>query len=492
MLFFLCLIGTVNAEKQLSYQKYGTPTFSFNDEPLIITFNASYSLDGQKYDKHFSNLSDENIFLGYTITGKKYLGSDVISGNGSCIPPIFGEENPGAPYPICLDVQTTTNEGVRPAKVMILYSTTIPEIDEYVNNPTYEGEILVHYQIKNPRISTVSPIVLNLGDWPVRVNDEKITEILDKPISNDTILIFGSNTSLILNKGNSNIVALRTKAGTLNYTDNELTAFPRSNPDFSYIFFKNKGNYFLKIQRISQVQDGVLSLNFRPIKIDFSLKIEDPIVENTLSFTENTQDTLRYKPKLQINISDNKISQLVFNYLSGGKEINKSVLLNPNGTYFFNDYVDAKGNFFYYPFDHFYSKISVSPPLLISDEKEISTESNSGFDASIDIHYKTINIEFSRSIETWLILIVSLLISIIAVIGYFNKIKPDNPLLELLGVISPIFLLILVSGLNHLLSIGTIMIVVPFLIIGFYFIYWKKRKIQIKRKNKKGKEKIKK
>ena len=402
ILFLFSMIGIVNGENELSYHKDSTPIFALGNEPLIYSFNASYSLDNIEYERPFSSLSDKNLFLGYTITGKKYLGKNVNSG-GSCTPLLFSEEENNAPHSICITIFTIMPNGtvIPKPEVMIYYTTTIPEIDEYVNNPSYEGEILVHYNITNPKITDVAPIIFNLGKWPININEEKITDVLNMPIINDTILVFGSNTSMILNKGNTDTVVMSVTAGTLNYTGStQLIVALRSNPDFSYIFYKNQGDYFLKIQRTTQIQEGILSLDFRPVQIDYAIKIEDPIIENTLGFSDNAPERLQFKPDLQINISNNEIKQLNFSFFKDGNVKYSNLPLDQNGTYTFNEYVDANGNSFFYPFDDYTSNIIVNPPLLISDQEEISTQTNSGFNANIDINYNEIHFVFSRTLES--------------------------------------------------------------------------------------------
>ncbi len=476
-------VGIVNADNELSYHKFSNPVFSLGNESLIYSFDSSYSLNNIEYKSPFYAESDNNLQLGYTITGEKYLGSNVNVG-GSCIPLLFSEEENNAPFPICMKVNTTTPNGTVSPEVMIYYTTTIPEIDEYLNNPSYEGQILVHYIVINPQITNVAPIDFNLGKWPVRVNEEKITDVLNKPISNDTILVFGSNVSMILNKGNTNQVALALTAGSFNYTGStQLVSSARSNPDFSYIFYEDQGNYFLKIQRTTQIKEGILSLNFRPVQIDYAIKIEDPIVENTLNFLDNFPERLRFKPNLEISISNNEIHQLNFAFVSNGNIKNKNIPLDQNGSYTFNEYVDAEGNSFLFPFDTYSANIVVNPPLLISAQEAIPTQSNSGFNANIEINYDQIRFTFIRSLESLIGFVCGLITCLIGLFIKQNK-KIVMIILAIGGIIS-IISLFNVNGLNHLLSIGSILIIGAIIFVLYIRFLPHNKKEIVSRKNKK-------
>jgi hypothetical protein len=481
ILFVSSIIGIVEGHQNLSYHKYGYPVFTIGNEPLIYSYNTSYSLGNTKYERPFYSSSDDNLFLAYSISGKKYLGRQVRLGD-SCIPLQFYDVQVNAPYSICVSTEQIAPNGTTLIpEVMVYYSTTIPEIDEYVNNPSFEGEILVHYNITNPKISEVSPIILNLGKLPIRVNDERIEDVLNKPISNDTILIIGSNTSMILNKGNSNLAGISTISGSVNYTGpKQLLSVPRTNPDFSYIFYKNNGDYFVKIQRITQIQEGILSLTFRLIQIDYSIKIVDPIIENTLNFLDIAPERLRFKPNLQINISNNEIHQLNFSFVNDGNPKYRNITLQ-NGTYIFNEYVDANGNSFLYPFDHYISKITVNPPLLITDRKDIPTQSNSGFNADIEIDYNDITFTLSRSLESIIFFLIGIITVIISFFGLFIKSEKDVRilLLSFVGVLISISSLLTTNGFNHIISLGSILILIS--IIFPIVIYYKQdvpRKIQ--------------
>ncbi len=480
ILFLFNFIGIVEGEDELSYQKYNNPVFTLGKESLIYSYNISYYLENKKYERPFYSSSDENLFLAYNILGIKYLGRKVNLG-GSCIPPLFYDQQINSPYALCMDTKSTTSNGtIVIPEVMIHYATTIPEIDEYVNNPTYEGEILVHYNITNPKISEVSPIIFNLGKWPIRVNDEKIADILNVPIINDTIVVFGSNTSMILNKGNSNIVMISATAGSVNYTGpTQLTSLPRSNPDFSYIFYENHGDYLIKIQRTTQIQEGILSLTFRPVKIDYAIKIVDPIIENTLNFLDIAPERLRFKPYLQINISNNEIHQLNFKFVTNGNSKYQNITLDQNGTYLFNEYMDANGFSFFYPFDSYTSKVMVSPPLLISDHKEISTQSNSGFNAEIEINYNNIIFKLSRSLESIIkFFLIGLIPVLIGLIYLFLKPKADVQILSIVEIIISIISLLTLNGLNHIISIGSIIIIILIIFVIIIFKHGISGKIQ--------------
>jgi hypothetical protein len=490
VLILFGFIGIVNGEEELSFNKDGNPVFTLRNESLINSFNASYFLGNKIIERPFSQLSDEKLFLAYIIVGKKYLGNKVNTG-GSCLPTIFAYEDDYAAPSICMDVWTASpNSGVIIPETLIYYSTTIPEIDEYMNSPSYETEILVNYSIKDPKITRVAPITLNLGKWPVSVNEEKITDVFNKPIKNDTILIFGSNTSMILNKGDTNIVGLSLVAGSENYTGStRLISIPRNNPDFSYLFYEYRDNYFLRIERTTQIQEGILSLTFRPIKIVFAINIEDPIVENTLNFLDKSPDRLKFKPNLQINISNSNIRQLNFKFLSNGNTKISNISLDQNGTYSFSQYLDANGNSFFYPFDHYTSNIEVNPPLLISNQEEIPTQSNSGFNAIIKINYKTISFDLSRSIESLIGFFCGLLLILIGIIALFIKPGKNSVLfLSIFGVIVSIISLFNTNGFNRIFSIGTIIIISSILIIIVIYYKFSQKQLSLKNENNKNKK----
>lgn len=461
-LFIISFIGIVDGHQNLSFHKYGYPEFTIGNTPLIYSYSTSYSLDNTKYERPYYSSSDKNLFLAYSITGKKYLGRQVRVGD-TCVPLQFAEIQVNAPYSICMSTEMRAPNGTTIIpEVMVLYSTTIPEIDEYVNNPSFEGEIAVHYNVTNPKISEVSPIILNLGNIPIRVNDEKIEDILNKPIFNDTILVFGSNTSLIFNKGDSTKAGISTISGSVNYTEpKKLLSVSRTNPDFSYIFYRDNDDYYVKIQRMTHIQEGTLALTFRLIQIDYSINIEDPTVDNTYNFLDNAPKRLSFKPNLQINISNNEIHQLNVTFLKNGSTEKKSIPLDQNGTYYFNDLMEAYGEPWLFPFDSYTSRIVVSPPLLISNHRDILTPENSGFNADIEIDYKNIFFNFSRPVESKIGFLASVILVIIGIIYLRLKPESDNILkvISIIAVIVSIFTFLNSNGLNHIFSIGSLVLV---------------------------------
>src|SRR5271157_1996570 len=109
------------------------------------------------------------------------------------------------------------------------------------------------------------------------------------------------------------------------------------------------------------VDSGILSLSFRPVSIEPTVKIKDSRIPIIYNSPQNTSDEFVFTPKITIKILNNKIQQARINYTFNGEEVEKE-LKKDNDTFIFNDNeVEAIGNSFNYPFDEYSSNLTLYP-----------------------------------------------------------------------------------------------------------------------------------
>jgi len=518
-LFNIFIIGSVYAENHLEYHKNSIPEFTLDNEPLIYSVNGSYSFDVIKQNlnisnsqkklfsiygywndplndtiplpfiptKHtnentFSKISDGNVIFGYSINGINYDEQE--NDGGTCFNLIFHDETPYAPEFHCYSAMFITwDSGAVQNFLMNLQYPTQTEKDEYLNIPSIEGNILVNYKNLNPNITKISPIILNLGQWPVRIDNNSIYNFIDKPIRKDTIIIKGTDKSMILTLGGNSI-------GGVSRTPNEMmigdtlytisTITPGSNNSGFYYLLSKKGeNYNLRLEKdVEPNENGTVGLYFRPVRVDYSLKIEDPIIEH-LSDSTLDSNHLRYKPILKINSSDTTIQQIKVTYR--GKDI---PLEGSNGSFSLdsNEYFDASGNSFNFPFDQYSTDLKVTPSLMIEDQQKI-LEDSPEYDGSVSIENDKITIILSRPIESFWAAFFGLVIAISTFVVYLFSMKDDSKIIIAffcIGEIASIFLLIINNRFSHLRSVGTILILVPMIIILIVALIIKSRENNVK------------
>jgi hypothetical protein len=471
LILFLFLFGHANGENQFEYHKNGSPLFTFGKEPLIKTLNASYVVNNYLYTGTYSQFDApykfQDVDFAYSISGVKYNGMYVKSVNPVFLPFLFNDSTPNgiifAGYPI---VEATFG-GTGPNILVI--STTKTDVDEYFNGSTTQGEILVNYYTDNPKVTEINPIILNLGKWPNRVNvfhsnglneGYDIEDILNTEINNDTILIFGSNTSLIVNKGDWGYSNFQYD-DYMKYNIIQHSVFSERNPSFNYIFYKLDDNYFLRLQRVTPIENGTLFLYFRPVRTDYSISIDNPKVRDIMTESQ-------IKPILELNTHDNKINKFDFGYQDHGMKKITPCLPDENGNFLFDKDIDADPeSTFFYPFEGYTSKINVTPPLLIADRDiiQLSKQDSKEYEAYIDINYNKITIKIIKKLEPIIVYIASILTIIVGYIIYLKS-ESSKPFLgwAIISIIIGIVGFYATNGFDHLICIGTVFLSIALII----------------------------
>lgn len=493
-LFFIAVIfflPLVDANSQLQYKKFTTPTFIFNDEPLFYSLNATYTIDNHSYETYLSDFPDSNLFLAPTIVGKKFYYDTKRSSKLSCDNIIFIETNFGSPYSICVEPSANYGGVDIPLEIINYYPTAVEGADQYFNNASIEGNVLIHYQILNSNITKFSPIVLNLGKWPVKVDNKKIDDVLNEPIYNQTLIFYGKNKALIVNtRNNTGEGVVVIPPGVSKQIDYGFFKNLSNTLDFYYIIYERQGNYFLKTENITPNLNSSYGFYFRPITINYAMKIEEPIIDATYDPKDDNQKFIKFKPNLNIEITNNEIPQLKFCYVERDLPKEKEIPLNTDGKYLFNDYVYAQGDPFKYPLDNYRINFSVYPPLLIQNEKEIEMPSNSPYEGTISIDSDTISIDLNRSKQTLYIIIISLILAILSLfLSIYPLISkkeiPDTAEVILIFIIFSVSILsILLSNLfGHIWSMGGLAVILSeFVIISVFLLVVYKRRITLAEK----------
>lgn len=184
-----------------------------------------------------------------------------------------------------------------------------------------------------------TPFIFELGDWPKYIGGKNIDGSLDGTIYEDDLIIYGAEKVLI---------------------------FVKDSKSFYYKINKNNGHYYLSVQtKIEDQHKDRLKIIFRPLRIRTEIKNID------ISPWTDISSSLRIKPELNFEISDKDIDRLNFTYKSESNSITKNKKLESDGKIKFNEILSTDGNKIWYPLDAYNTEITVEPPLLINEEKNL-------------------------------------------------------------------------------------------------------------------------
>ena len=357
----LVLMGTGLAEEGLKYNKGAYPVFEFMDAPLIYSMKGSYQINDTVISGNISNHYDSNIKLKYILFGRKYIQNPptVTIGPAEQYNKFTGQ------WEVIEKTETLKNsEGTELHRKTELSS--LSSINSYLNNPSTLTEFPVEYEIFNNDMKYFTPFIFELGDWPKYIGGKNIDDSLDGTIYEDDLIIYGAEKVLIIVKDSKS---------------------------FYYKINKNNGHYYLSIQtKIEDKQEGRLKIIFRPLRITNEIKNID-ILPPTNIYT-----SLKLKPELIFEISNKDIDQLNFTYKSDSNIITKNKQLESDGKIKFDEIVLLEGDKIWYPFDSYKSEITVEPPLLINEEKDLDMIHGSDFEGNLLINNNKIDISIQRSV----------------------------------------------------------------------------------------------
>ena len=357
----LVLMGTGLAEEGLKYNKGAYPVFEFMDAPLIYSMKGSYQINDTVISGNISNHYDSNIKLKYILFGRKYIQNPptVTIGPAEQYNKFTGQ------WEVIEKTETLKNsEGTELHRKTELSS--LSSINSYLNNPSTLTEFPVEYEIFNNDMKYFTPFIFELGDWPKYIGGKNIDDSLDGTIYEDDLIIYGAEKVLIIVKDSKS---------------------------FYYKINKNNGHYYLSIQtKIEDKQEGRLKIIFRPLRITNEIKNID-ILPPTNIYT-----SLKLKPELIFEISNKDIDQLNFTYKSGSNIITKNKQLESDGKIKFDEIVLLEGDKIWYPFDSYKTEITVEPPLLINEEKDLDMIHGSDFEGNLLINNNKIDISIQRSV----------------------------------------------------------------------------------------------
>ena len=357
----LVLMGTGLAEEGLKYNKGAYPVFEFMDAPLIYSMKGSYQINDTVISGNISNHYDSNIKLKYILFGRKYIQNPptVTIGPAEQYNKFTGQ------WEVIEKTETLKNsEGTELHRKTELSS--LSSINSYLNNPSTLTEFPVEYEIFNNDMKYFTPFIFELGDWPKYIGGKNIDDSLDGTIYEDDLIIYGAEKVLIIVKDSKS---------------------------FYYKINKNNGHYYLSIQtKIEDKQEGRLKIIFRPLRITNEIKNID-ILPPTNIYT-----SLKLKPELIFEISNKDIDQLNFTYKSDSNIITKNKQLESDGKIKFDEIVLLEGDKIWYPFDSYKTEITVEPPLLINEEKDLDMIHGSDFEGNLLINNNKIDISIQRSV----------------------------------------------------------------------------------------------
>lgn len=380
----LLFMGTGLAEEGLKYNKGAYPVFEFLDAPLIYSMKGSYQINDTVISGNIHNHHDSNIKLKYISFGRKYIQN----------PPTvtIGPEEQYNKSTDQLEVidNTETPKNIEATDIHSKKElSSLSGINSYLNKPSTLTEFPVEYEIFNNDVKYFTPFIFELGDWPKYIGGKNIDDSLDGTIYENDLIIYGDEKVLI---------------------------FVKDSESFYYKVNKNNGHYYLSVQtKIEDRHKDRLKIVFRP------LKIRNEIKNINILPPTNIYSSLRLKPELIFEISDKNISQLNFTYKSDSDTITKNKKLEDDGKIKFDEIVISEGDKIWYPFDSYKTEITVEPPLLINEEKNLDMSIESKFEGKLQIDNNKIDISIQRSVRSkikyFIPLIVFILLFGIAIIS---------------------------------------------------------------------------
>lgn len=425
LLILLLFMVPALADEDLRYNKNSCPVFEFLDSPLIYTMRGSYQINNTTISGNISNYRDSNIKLDYLLKGRKVAPGIKIK---------FG---PTEHY----------NESTKQVEVIpytgsdewteLHFETELSSINSYLNKPSIQADFSVNYDIFNSEVEYLTPFIFELGEWPQYIGGKNIENLLDNPVKEDFLLIYGTEKVLI---------------------------FYKDSKSFYYKITRKDNQYFLEIEKkVDEVSNGSLNIFFRPFRIKHQIKNLDILPP------ANIYSSLRLRPELVFEISNKDINQLNFSYLIDSNKTTKNKELESDGTIKFDELVDLDGNKIMYPFDSYIAKINVEPPLLISEVKEIDMPAGCEFEGKLKIAQNNIEISIERSTKERFKYIISLISFIIILVLSIIYNKPFLWYIEFF--IGAYFVWYVVSNIGYLISFGSITSLVVLVISALYIIY---------------------
>lgn len=420
----LCM-GTDRAEEGLKYNKNAYPVFEFFDSPLICTMKGSYQIEDTVISGDITNYEDSNIKLKYLLKGRKVA------------PGIKIKIGPEEHY----NESTGQVEVTEPTKneewTELHFETELSSINSYLNKPSTQADFSVEYEVMNDNVEYLTPFIFELGDWPKYISGKNIDDLLNIPVYDNYLLIYGTEKVLI---------------------------FAKDSKSFYYKLNKTDDHYCLSIQKkIAGKQTDSLNTFFRPFRIKSEIR------NINILPPANIYSSLRMKPELIFEISNKDIDQLNFTYKFGSNTITKNKKLESDGTIKFDEMVLPEGEKIWYPFDSYNSKIIVEPPLLIKEEKYIDMPAGSAFTGKLQIDNNEIEISIQRSVKEkikYILPLTSFIILLIIAILF----KQSSLLWYIQLVICVYFVWYVNSNIGYLNSIGSFTSIIVLIISTWIFI----------------------
>ena len=426
----LVLMSTSFAEEGLKYNKDEYPVFEFLDAPLIYSMKGSYQINDSIISGNISNHQDSNVKLKYVLFGRKYIRNPPTVTVG---PEQHYNKSTGEWEAIEKTETPKNSEGTDLNRKPELSS--LSSIYSYLNKPSTLTEFPVEYEIFNADVNYFTPFIFELGDWPKYIGGENIDDSLDNPIYKNDLIIYGAEKVLI---------------------------FVKDSESFYYKIDQNDGHYYLSIQKkIEDKQKDRLKIIFRPLEVRNEIKNIDILPLAILS------SSLRIKPELNFEISDKDIDQLNFTYKSDSNTITKNKQLESDGKIKFDEIVLTEGNTIWYPLDSYKTEITVEPPLLINEEKNLDMILGDGFEGNLQINNNKIDIFIQRSSVTKIIYFL-LLIGFIILFVY--AIISKQPVFWFVGLFIGQFVVWYFSNnLRYINSFGSFISIIIFIISLWIF-----------------------
>lgn len=428
----LVLMGTGLAEEGLKCNKGTSPVFEFMNAPLIYSIKSSYQINDTLLSRNISNHHDSNIILKYIFFSRKYVET----------PPTWAPDGPVEQYNISTGQwevadKTESQKNIDMVDVQSKKEiSSLSGINSYLNTPSTLTEFPVEYEVFNDDVKYLTPFIFELGDWPKYIGGKNIDESLGDTIYEDDLIIYGTEKVLI---------------------------FVKDSESFYYKVNKNNGHYYLSIQtKIEDKQKGRLKIIFRPLRIRSEIKNID------LSPLTNIYSSYKIEPKLNFEISDKNIDQLNFTYESDFDTTTKTKQVESDGMIKFDDAVITKGNKIWYPFDTYNAEITVEPPLLIYEEKNLDMLLGNDFEGKLQIDNNKIDIFIQRNVKSK----IEYLLPLIALIILFGcAIISKQPVFTYIGLfIGQFSLWYVIKHPGYLNSFGSLISIITLIISLWIFI----------------------
>ncbi|MEA2033607.1 MAG: hypothetical protein U9N41_08510 [Euryarchaeota archaeon] len=178
--------------------------------------------------------------------------------------------------------------------------------------------------------------------------------------------------------------------------------------------------------------------------------------------------SLRIKPELNFEISDKDIDQLNFTYESDSNTITKNKKLESDGNIKFDEKVFTEGDKIWYPFDSYKAEITVEPPLLINEEKNLDMLLGSEFEGNLQIDNNKIDISIQRSVRSKIKYFIPLVVFILL---FSYAIISKQSFFVFVGLfIGQFFVWYVINNPGYFNSFGSLVSIITFIISLWIFI----------------------